>query len=491
MPLLPDTSAPMIFLHFPSTLILLCSTCAVTGGHALLLNGEYPWTYDNDLFGGPDFWGLMHKHWRMCKLGALQSPINIDPTKLIFDPQLGKIRISQSHVEAELWNMGQFPLLTLATKNTTTTDTGGGGEKSREEQKQQQTVLNISGGPAHPYTYQIQQIVVHFGDVRRGERGSEHTIDRIRFPAELQILAFNSDLYDNFTQAQSQPRGLLGIAIIIDIGDRTNAELHRLSQATKHIKHRNQMVRIKRFQPAALVPPTEHYVTYDGSMTYPGCFETVTWLVFNSPIYISIEDLAQWGELVQSEAAESEAKTETGAPPPVPLSSNYRPLKASNGRALRTNINTRLKSVSDGGQCPSRMYVDMGYRTNPARTDTKVPSSPHSLSRQEKSADARTKREQGQLKLNRERITEEEGWMFGMEVTDQMDSDQMDRDQMDSDQMESDQMDSDQMESDQMDSDQEGEAENLLPKTGVNHHPNLAVNNCAVPSMAFDECSIL
>ncbi|KAL3121939.1 hypothetical protein niasHT_006138 [Heterodera trifolii] len=481
MPLLPDTSAPIIFLHFPSTLILLCSTCAVTGGHALLLNGEYPWTYDNDLFGGPDFWGLMHKHWRMCKLGALQSPINIDPAKMIFDPQLGKLRISQSHVEAELWNMGQFPLLTLATKNTTTTDTGGGGEK-REEQKQQQTVLNIAGGPAHPYTYQLQQIVVHFGDVRRGERGSEHTIDRIRFPAELQILAFNSDLYDNFTQAQSQPRGLLGIAIIIDIGDRTNAELHRLSQATKHIKHRNQMVRIKRFQPAALVPPTEHYVTYDGSMTYPGCFETVTWLVFNSPIYISIEDLAQWGELVQSEAAESEAKTETGAPPPVPLSSNYRPLKASNGRALRTNINTRLKSVSDGGQCPSRMYVDMGYRTNPARTDTKVPSSPHSLSRQEKSADARTKRDQRKLQQKWERVTEEEVRMFGMEVTDQMQSDQMD----------SDQMDSDRTESDQMESDQEEEAADLLPKTGVDdHYPNLAVNNCAVPSMAFDDCSLL
>ncbi|KAL3113572.1 hypothetical protein niasHT_017128 [Heterodera trifolii] len=130
-------------------------------------------------------------------------------------------------------------------------------------------------------------------------------------------------------------------------------------------------------------------------------------------------------------------------------------------------------SVSDGGQCPSRMYVDMGYRTNPARTDTKVPSLPHSsLSRQEKSADARTKRDQRQLKPNRERVTEEEVRVLSMEVTDQMESDQMD--------------------SDQMESDQEGEADNLLHKTGVDHHySNLAVNNCAVPSMAFDECSLL
>ncbi|KAI3411780.1 hypothetical protein GPALN_001846 [Globodera pallida] len=388
-----DHSAPIIFLHFPSTLMLLCSTCA--GGHALI-NGEYPWTYDNDLFGGPDFWGLMHKHWRMCKLGALQSPINIDPTKLIFDPQLGRLRISQTHLEAHLWNMGQFPLLTV---NNTSKGVGV---------KQEQPVLNIDGGPAHPYTYQLQQTVVHFGDVRKGERGSEHTVDRVRFPAEVQLLAFNSDLYDNFTHAQSEPKGLLGIAIIIDIGDRSNPELHRLTQAAKHIKHRNQMVRIKRFQPVGLVPPTEHYVTYEGSLTYPGCFETVTWVVFNSPIYISIEDLAQWGELVQSEAAESEAKSETGASPPVPLSSNFRPLKASNGRAVRTNINVRLKSVLSDGNCPSRMYVDMGYRTNPARAEQK----PHG----QRSGRTRKKvDEQGQ------RMDEEEEWMLGMEVVEEDD----------------------------------------------------------------------
>ncbi|KAL3098224.1 hypothetical protein niasHS_002060 [Heterodera schachtii] len=169
--------------------------------------------------------------------------------------------------------------------------------------------------------------------------------------------------------------------------------------------------------------------------------------------------LAQWGELVQSEAAESEAKTETGAPPPVPLSSNYRPLKASNGRALRTNINTRLKSVSDGGQCPSRMYVDMGYRTNPARTDTKVPSSPHSLSRQE----SRQMREPSGISFSR---SGEGHPRRSVDVWHGV--------------------------TDQMDSEQEGEAGNLLPKTGLDHHhPNFAVNNCAVPSMAFDDCSLL
>lgn len=36
-----------------------------------------------------------------------------------------------------------------------------------------------------------------------------------------------------------------------------------------------------------LLPVTDHYVTYQGSLTYPGCHETVTWLIYNRPVYIS------------------------------------------------------------------------------------------------------------------------------------------------------------------------------------------------------------
>lgn len=30
-----------------------------------------------------------------------------------------------------------------------------------------------------------------------------------------------------------------------------------------------------------------HYVTYEGSMTAPGCQETVTWIVLNKPLFIT------------------------------------------------------------------------------------------------------------------------------------------------------------------------------------------------------------
>jgi hypothetical protein len=39
--------------------------------------------------------------------------------------------------------------------------------------------------------------------------------------------------------------------------------------------------------PYFLLPQTAHFVTYDGSLTYPGCHETVTWIVMNKPIFIT------------------------------------------------------------------------------------------------------------------------------------------------------------------------------------------------------------
>uniref|UniRef100_A0A915NT84 Alpha-carbonic anhydrase domain-containing protein n=1 Tax=Meloidogyne floridensis TaxID=298350 RepID=A0A915NT84_9BILA len=274
----------------------------------LLNNGEYPWIYDNDLFGGPDFWGLMHKHWRI----------------LVFDPGLGKLTISRERLEnAELWNTGQFPLLFV-------NNSFNNNEQSNNNNINSVNV-KLSGGPAFPYNYQFQQMLFHFGDIKKGEVGSEHTINRVRFPAEIQLLAYNSDLYENFTQAQSQPRGLLAVGIIVDIGDRTNVELKRLAKAAINIKYRNQVVQIKHFQPSALLPHTDYYITYEGSLTFPGCFETVNWVIYNSPIYITAEDPS----------------------PPFPYYS----------------------SPTDGN-CPSNVYVDMGYQTNPKRTEKRLLQQP-------------------------------------------------------------------------------------------------------------------
>jgi hypothetical protein len=191
----------------------------------------------------------------------------------------------------------------------------------------------------------------------------------------VQLFAYNSDLYENYTEAMTQPRGLLAIGIVVDIGEITNSELRRLTVASQSITYKDSKTKLKRFHPSQLMPNTEQYVTYEGSLTFPGCYETVTWVILNNPIYINKEDLAIWNDLQQTSTKQSN---------PVFMAPNYRPLKPLNGRLIRTNINVRYKSRSRGS-CPSNIYLDMGYRSNPHR-HRNVSHSPfaHSVSHSDK-----------------------------------------------------------------------------------------------------------
>ncbi|KAE9551868.1 hypothetical protein FO519_004917 [Halicephalobus sp. NKZ332] len=297
----------------------------------------------------PDFWGLVNKHWKMCTVGQLQSPINVDPSRLLFDPGLTPIHIGSQQVEAVLQNTGQLPIITVNESFYETADSI----------QLTPRIVNVSGGPAAPYNYRLHHVVFHFGRIRDGEKGSEHTVDRVRFPAELQLLAYNYDLYENFSQAMTEPKGLLGISIIVDIGEVSNVELRKLTVASQSVTYKNSKTTLTRFHPSELMPRTINYVTYEGSLTYPGCYETVTWIVMNNPIYITKEDLSIWNDLQQTEIKQTN---------PVFMSPNYRPLKPLNNRLIRTNINIKASNKIPGvGSCPSNIYLNNGYRANPLK----------------------------------------------------------------------------------------------------------------------------
>jgi hypothetical protein len=38
---------------------------------------------------------------------------------------------------------------------------------------------------------------------------------------QIQLIAYNSDLYENFSDAMTKPRGLLAIAIIVDVSEKS------------------------------------------------------------------------------------------------------------------------------------------------------------------------------------------------------------------------------------------------------------------------------
>ena len=44
---------------------------------------------------------------------------------------------------------------------------------------------------------------------------------------------------------------------------------------------------VTNFNIKQILPRTFEYLTYEGSLTIPGCYETVTWIILNKPLRIS------------------------------------------------------------------------------------------------------------------------------------------------------------------------------------------------------------
>ncbi|XP_042883566.1 carbonic anhydrase-related protein 10-like [Penaeus japonicus] len=129
-----------------------------------------------------------------------------------------------------------------------------------------------------------------------------------------------------------------------------NPELRILTDAMEKIRYAGSWAPVERLSVRGLLPSTENYMTYEGSLTQPPCHETVTWVVLNKPIYITKQQLHVLRKLHQG----------TKAAPKAKMVNNFRPIQQMYHRPLRTNID-----FTNGRQlnCPS-MARQMYYTAN-------------------------------------------------------------------------------------------------------------------------------
>ncbi|XP_066982732.1 carbonic anhydrase-related protein 10-like [Macrobrachium rosenbergii] len=308
-----------VFLSHPRAVEGERYTAAVTW------NWEQWWTYEG--ISGPDFWGIINPDWSLCSKGRRQSPIDIDPARLLYDPNLRLLHVDKHRVSGSLENTGHSVVLTL--------DSG-------------KVPLNVTGGPLS-YRYQLTEAHLHYGAVDL--MGSEHTINGRAFPAEIQLFGFNSQLYANFSQAIDKAYGIVGISLLVKIGEASNLALTQLTEGAEKIKYFGSSHPIHRLSIHELLPDTSYYMTYEGSTTMPACHETVTWVITNKPIYITKKQLVTLREMTQG--------SQDAGPTPPPLSNNFRPPQKLHHRPVRTNIDFS----NAGGTCPS-MHREAYYKAN-------------------------------------------------------------------------------------------------------------------------------
>jgi len=287
-----------------STHALVTLTLATFASHVSAVNWLEWWTYDG--ISGPSFWGLINPEWSLCNQGLRQSPIDIRPSELLHDPGLQEFSLTPNKVKGRVINTGHTVTFQVDSDDS--------------------HLVNISGGSLS-YNYQVTTVVLHWGEGEQG--GSEHSIGGHHAALEVQLLGYNGQLYSHHTTAARSPNGVVGIAILVKIGSEANLELERIIKAASKLKYAGTSTTMTSLSLTSLIPITSQFITYEGSLTQPGCQESVTWIVPNKPVYITAELLQLLSTLMQG----------TSDDPRAPLAGNIRPSQASNGRVVRTNIN--------------------------------------------------------------------------------------------------------------------------------------------------------
>ncbi|XP_067656936.1 carbonic anhydrase 1-like [Haliotis asinina] len=232
------------------------------------------WSYKGDT--GPGHW---HELFPEACSGNLQSPININPEETIYNPNLRHFAIwydpPKDNAQMFVKNNG----------HAVQVDTMG-------------DFFVTNGGL--PYVYKTAQFHFHWG--HKNHQGSEHHIEGQAHPLELHIVNYNTDLFGTISEAATQPMGLAVLGVLFEIVDEDNKVLEPILEAMEEVRDPDDenLVEIKAIPLRDLLPEdTTQYYRYNGSLTTPGCFESVVWTVFRQRQKISLDQLLKFRKVLK------------------------------------------------------------------------------------------------------------------------------------------------------------------------------------------------
>lgn len=195
------------------------------------------WSYTG--LTGPEMWGDLKEDYILCKIGKLQSPIN-----LLWKRPMGEDKIEFNYKETG-YNI---------------IDNG----HSIQIQFEPGNHILHNG-----HKYELVQLHFH--------AHSEHALSGKFFPLEAHFV-------------HKDEAGQLAVLGVFFIEGKANPFLEVMWKHLPKVKNR-EIASTNAFDPSLLLPSLKTHYSYMGSLTTPPCSENVSWNVFNTPVEMSREQI--------------------------------------------------------------------------------------------------------------------------------------------------------------------------------------------------------
>ncbi|KAF7694915.1 carbonic anhydrase 2-like isoform X1 [Silurus meridionalis] len=215
-----------------------------------------------------------------------------------------------------------------------------------------QAGMTVKGGSIK-HNYRLIEMRFHWGS--RDTNGSEHKFNSRRFPMEMQIVGLAPG-FVNVDAASLVQSGLLMIGVFIDIASDENMAFRAIAHAVLNVSYPGDSVSVTPPALSRLLPDNYKFYQYYGGQTTPPCRQTVIWIVYEKPIFISREQYLPFITSVYY--------SDRNDPVKKLLVDNYRTIQPSLNRQIFVSSAVKIISARGAAQSQHTLLIHLCILTS-------------------------------------------------------------------------------------------------------------------------------